>query len=46
MVHFLAYALVFIVSVLALVVVSYMTPPPSEKVLDQVFKPEAATTGS
>jgi Na+/proline symporter len=28
------------VSLLALVVVSYLTPPPSREVLDQVFKPE------
>jgi Na+/proline symporter len=29
----------FVVSVLALVVVSYLTPPPSQEVLDRVFKP-------
>jgi len=29
----------FIVSVLALVVVSYLTPPPTQEVLDRVFKP-------
>jgi Na+/proline symporter len=30
----------FVVSVLALVIVSYLTPPPSKEVLDQVFNPE------
>jgi len=30
----------FIVSFLALVVVSYLTPPPTQEVLDRVFKPE------
>jgi Na+/proline symporter len=30
----------FIVSLLALVLVSYMTPPPSQETLDKVFKPE------
>jgi Na+/proline symporter len=29
----------FVVSVLALVVVSYLTPPPSQEALDRVFKP-------
>ena len=34
----------FIVSVLALVIVSYLTPPPTQEVLDQVFKPEEQAT--
>jgi SSS family solute:Na+ symporter/sodium/proline symporter len=36
----------FIVSVLALVVVSYLTPPPSREVLDQVFKPGQTGSGA
>jgi Na+/proline symporter len=34
----------FIISVLALVIVSYLTPPPTQEVLDQVFKPEEQAT--
>ena len=32
----------FIVSVLALVIVSYMTPAPDQETLDKVFNPEGA----
>jgi Na+/proline symporter len=32
----------FIISVLALVVASYLTPPPTQETLDRVFKPEQA----
>jgi Na+/proline symporter len=31
-----------VVSVLALVIVSYMTPPPDQEALDKVFNPEGA----
>jgi len=34
----------FIVSVLALVIVSYLTPPPSQEALDRVFKPGESGT--
>jgi SSS family solute:Na+ symporter/sodium/proline symporter len=36
----------FIVSALALVVVSYMTPPPSRETLDRIFKPEQSAAAS
>jgi Na+/proline symporter len=35
----------FVVSTLALVLVSYMTPAPSTEVLDRVFKPEESMAG-